>query len=127
MKVSEIFLNLHGYTECNHRKSLIQHCERAKLRLHFKSEQKWSILGSFWKPVACSQTVLPGQKLVIGVLTSFRWKVQILLKSTLLAVASFEMIEFSHQKSEPEIQLKKRKKKIDWTINDIKIGTYSSR
>ena len=37
------------------------------------------------------------------------------------------MIEFSHQKSEPEIQLKKRKKKIDWTINDIKIGTYSSR
>ena len=27
----------------NHRKSLIQHCERAKLRLHFKSEQKWRI------------------------------------------------------------------------------------
>ena len=37
----------------NHRKSLIQHCERSELRLHFEWTkahekcQKWSILGSF--------------------------------------------------------------------------------
>ena len=40
----------------HHRKSLIQHCERSELRLHFE-----------WTKVACGQTVLPvliGQKLV---------------------------------------------------------------
>ena len=37
----------------NHRKSLIQHCERSELRLHFERTkvnqkcQKWSILVSF--------------------------------------------------------------------------------
>ena len=37
----------------NHRKSLIQHCERSELHLHFewtkvcKKCQKWSILGTF--------------------------------------------------------------------------------
>ena len=60
----------------NHRKSLIQHCERSELRWHFEGTkvnykwQKWSNLASFWKPEACGQTVLPdksvlkGQKLV---------------------------------------------------------------
>ena len=36
----------------NHRKSLIQHCERSELRLHFectKVNQKWSILANFKK------------------------------------------------------------------------------
>ena len=39
----------------NNRKSLIQHCERSELRLHFEltklnwKSQKWSILASFWK------------------------------------------------------------------------------
>ena len=50
----------------NQRKSLIQriqHCERSELRLHFEWTkvnqkcQKLSILASFWKPEACSQTV----------------------------------------------------------------------
>ena len=72
----------------NHRKSLIQHCERSELRLHFewtkvdKKCQKWSILSSFWNPEACDQTVLPdrsvliGQKLVENVkiqMRHFRW------------------------------------------------------
>ena len=74
-----ILLNLKGsyYTVFeNQRKSIIQHCERSELRLHFEWTkinwkcQKWSILASFWKPEICGQTVLPdrsvlkGQKLV---------------------------------------------------------------
>ena len=56
----------------NHRKSLIQHCERSNLRLHFEGtkvnqkSQKWSISGSFWKPKACSQTELPDRPVFIG-------------------------------------------------------------
>ena len=56
----------------NHRKSLIQHCERSELRLHLdwtkvnSKCQKWSILASFWKPQACGQTVLPDRSLLIG-------------------------------------------------------------
>ena len=56
----------------NHRKSLIQHCERSELRLHFEWTkvnekcQKWSILASFWKPEACGQTVLPDMSVLIG-------------------------------------------------------------
>ena len=56
----------------NHRKSLIQHCERSKLRLHFEWTfvhskcQKWSILASFWKPEACSQTLLPDRSVLMG-------------------------------------------------------------
>ena len=44
----------------NHRKSLIQHCERSELRLH------WSILASFWKPTACGQTELPDMSVLLG-------------------------------------------------------------
>ena len=39
-------------------KSLIQHCERSELHLHFewtKVNQKWSILASFWKSEVWSQ------------------------------------------------------------------------
>ena len=56
----------------NHRKSLIQHCERSELRLHFEWTkvnwkcQKWSILASFWKLEACGQTVLPDRSVLIG-------------------------------------------------------------
>ena len=56
----------------NHRKSLIQHCERSELRLHFEWTkvhykcQKWSILASFWKPEACGQTVLADRSILIG-------------------------------------------------------------
>ena len=56
----------------NHRKSLIQHCERSELRLHFEWTkvnqkcQKCSILASFWKSEACGQTVLPDRSLLIG-------------------------------------------------------------
>ena len=56
----------------NHRKSLIQHCERSKLRLHFECTkvnskcQKLSILACFWKPEACSQAVLPDRSVLIG-------------------------------------------------------------
>ena len=56
----------------NHRKSLILHCERSELRLHFEWTkvhekcQKWSILWSFWKPEACGQTVLPDRSVLIG-------------------------------------------------------------
>ena len=56
----------------NHRKSLIQHCERSELRLHFeltKVNQKcqiWSILVSFGKPEACGQTALPDRSLLKG-------------------------------------------------------------
>ena len=56
----------------NHRKSLIQHCERSELRLHFEWTKvnwncpKWSILASFRKPEACGQTVLPDMSVLIG-------------------------------------------------------------
>ena len=56
----------------NYRKSLIQHCERSELRLHFEWTkvnskcQKWSILANFWKPEACGQTVLPDRSVLIG-------------------------------------------------------------
>ena len=48
----------------NHRRSLIQHCERRVLRLHLESESKmpkknWSIFASFVKPEGCGQTALP--------------------------------------------------------------------
>ena len=46
-------------------KSLIQHCERSELRLHFEWK-KWSILASFWKPKACGQTVLPDKSVLTG-------------------------------------------------------------
>ena len=48
------------------------YCERSELRLHFEWTivyqkcQKWSILESFWKPEACSQTVLPARSVLIG-------------------------------------------------------------
>ena len=56
----------------NHRKSLIQHCERSELFLHFKRTkvnwkcQKWSIWASFWKAEACGQTELPDMSVLIG-------------------------------------------------------------
>ena len=56
----------------NHRKSLIQHCERSEIRLHFEWKkvdrkcQKWSILVSFRNPEACAQTVLPDRSALIG-------------------------------------------------------------
>ena len=53
----------------NRIKSLIQQCERSELRLHFewaKVDQKWSILTSFRKPEACSQSVLPDRSILIG-------------------------------------------------------------
>ena len=52
--------------------SLIQHCERRELSLHFvwtkvnKKCQKSSILASFWKPEPCGQTVLPDRPFIIG-------------------------------------------------------------
>ena len=52
----------------NYRKSLIQHCERSELRLHFewtKVNQKWSILASFLKLEACGQTLSPGRSVLI--------------------------------------------------------------
>ena len=55
----------------NHRKSLIQDCERSELRLHFEWTkvnekcQKCSILACFWKPEACGQTVLPDRSILI--------------------------------------------------------------
>ena len=54
------------------RKSLIQHCERRELRLHFewtKVNQKCQnsqLLASFWKLEACGQTVLPDMSVLIG-------------------------------------------------------------
>ena len=56
----------------NHRKSLIQHCERSDLRLHFEWTkvnqkcQKWSTLAIFLKPEACGPTVLPDMSVLIG-------------------------------------------------------------
>ena len=51
----------------NHRKSLIQHCERSELGLHFKwtkVDQKCSILASFLETYG--QTVLPDKSLFKG-------------------------------------------------------------
>ena len=51
----------------NHRKSLIQHCERSELGLHFewtKVHQKCSILASFLETYG--QTVLPDKSLFKG-------------------------------------------------------------
>ena len=42
----------------NHRKSLIQHCERV--------DKKWSILASFREPEAYSQNVLPDRSILKG-------------------------------------------------------------
>ena len=56
----------------NPRKSLIQNRERSKLRFHFEWTkfnekcQKLSILASFWKPEACSQTVLRDRSVLMG-------------------------------------------------------------
>ena len=56
----------------NLRKSLIGHCERSELSLHFEwakfhwKSQKWPILVSFLKHEACSQTVLPDRSVLIG-------------------------------------------------------------
>ena len=57
----------------NHRKSLIQHCERSELYVYIlsgqkliKKCQKWSNLASFWKPEACGQTELPDRSTLIG-------------------------------------------------------------
>ena len=65
-----------------HRKSLIQHCERSEQRLHYewtkvtKRMKKWSILESFWKPEACSQTVLPDRSVLIGQILVENAKIQ---------------------------------------------------
>ena len=54
------------------RKSLIQHCERSELSLHFEWTkvhwkcQKWGNLASFWTPEAYGQTVLPDMSILIG-------------------------------------------------------------
>ena len=64
-------LHLHTVFE-NHRKSIIQHCERSELCLHFewtkvnKKCPKLSILASFCKSEACGQTVLPDRSILIG-------------------------------------------------------------
>ena len=53
----------------NHRKSLIQHCNRSELHLHFewtKKCQKGSNLVSFWKPTPYDQTELPDRSVLIG-------------------------------------------------------------
>ena len=53
----------------NHRKSLIQHCERSEFSLHFewkKDAKKWSILATFEKPETCSLTVLPDRPTFTG-------------------------------------------------------------
>ncbi len=54
----------------NPRKSLIQHCERSELRLHFEwTKVYWKCpkmvnLASFWKPEACGQAVLPDRSVL---------------------------------------------------------------
>ena len=53
----------------NHRKSLIQHCERSEVRLNIFNGQKFiknAKNGQFRKPEACGQTVLPDRSLLIG-------------------------------------------------------------
>ena len=56
----------------NRRKSLIRHCERSELRIHFEWTkvnpkcQKVSIWANFCKPEACGQTVLPDRSILIG-------------------------------------------------------------
>ena len=55
----------------NHRKSLIQHCERSELRLHFEwtvhqKYHKWSILASFQNLKLLVKKVLPDMSLLIG-------------------------------------------------------------
>ena len=56
----------------NHRKSLVQRCERSELCLHFERTkvnlkgQKWSIFASFWKFETYGQTVLPDRLLLRG-------------------------------------------------------------
>ena len=49
----------------NHRKSLIQHCERSELRLHFE----WTngpLCRVFEKPEDCGQKELPDRSVLIG-------------------------------------------------------------
>ena len=48
----------------NHRKSLILHCERSELRLHFSLKN--AILASFRKTEVCGQTVLPDKSIFKG-------------------------------------------------------------
>ena len=50
----------------NHRKSLIQHCERSELRQQSGKCQKMVNLASFWKLEAFGQTVLPDRSILIG-------------------------------------------------------------
>ena len=49
-------------------KSLIQQCERSELCFYFEwtvVDYKWSVLASFWKSVACGQTVLPDRSILL--------------------------------------------------------------
>ena len=55
----------------NRPKSLIQHCERSELRLHFEWKNFIKIAKNvaFWRifeKVACGQTVLPDRSVLIG-------------------------------------------------------------
>ena len=84
-------------------KSLIQHCERSELRLHFERTkvhwkcQKWSILASFWNSEACDQTVFPDVSLLIIPKTSGKCKnsnATFLVFFTLILV-DLKVIEFT--------------------------------
>ena len=55
----------------NHRKSLIQDCERSKQRLHFEwtkidKNAKNGQFGEFLKTKVCCQTVLPDRYILTG-------------------------------------------------------------
>ena len=50
----------------NRQKSRIHNCFHFKWTTVHQKCQKWSILVSFWKSKACSQTVLPDRSILIG-------------------------------------------------------------
>ena len=49
----------------NHRKSLIQHCERSELSLHCQTQSIWRVFGkTFGQKVLPDRLILIGQKLI---------------------------------------------------------------
>jgi len=81
----------------NHRKSLIQHCERSELCLHFEWKkvkwkcQKLSFLANFWKSESCGQTVLPDR---LRLIEQKCWKIPKVKKSNATLWVIFKQCEY---------------------------------
>ena len=70
----------------NHRKSLIQHCERSELRLHFEWTKVNKKFQKCSKPEVFGLTVLPDRSILIGQKLVENAKVESLQKMIILGI-----------------------------------------